>query len=339
MRIKKFQGKSFKDVLESVKHELGPDAVIISSSSRKDILSGASIIEITAAVDEKESSTVNSLNVERVDEALLKEIQRLKAEMSLLRESVTKLFPSLNDKSKGSLYNFLIKNNIEPHLAIMLIERANDLSELREVIKEEIKTLPKSFEEERGFVFYGLPGVGKTTTVYKMGQAFRSKGQKVMILSLDSRIGAIANLKEMSLKLKCDTKVVKEQRELYKIIHKDIERAKILIDTPGDGSINLASELRNLLKDMPVKKCLLMDSTMSKGTSIRVLKNFDTTSIDCIGFSKIDLAYNYGNLYNLAVFSGKPLSFLSSGAYGDESAKILHPDSAKNLIVGGICEN
>lgn len=339
MRIKKFQGKSFKDVLESVKHELGPDAVIISSSSRKDILSGASIIEITAAVDEKESSTVNSLNVERVDEALLKEIQRLKAEMSLLRESVTKLFPSLNDKSKGSLYNFLIKNNIEPHLAIMLIERANDLSELREVIKEEIKTLPKSFEEERGFVFYGLPGVGKTTTIYKMGQAFKSKGQKMMIISLDSRISAIANLKEMSLKLKCDTKVVKEQRELYKIIHKDIERAKILIDTPGDGSINLASELRNLLKDMPIKKCLLMDSTMSKGTSIRVLKNFDTTSIDCIGFSKIDLAYNYGNLYNLAVFSGKPLSFLSSGAYGDEAAKILHPDSAKNLIVGGICEN
>jgi len=35
MKIKKFQGRSFKEVLETVKKEMGPDAVILSSYSKK----------------------------------------------------------------------------------------------------------------------------------------------------------------------------------------------------------------------------------------------------------------------------------------------------------------
>ncbi|MEJ5226371.1 type IV secretion system DNA-binding domain-containing protein [Thermodesulfovibrio sp.] len=339
MRIKKFQGKNFKELLELVKQELGPDAVILSSKTNKDILSGNATIEITAAVDEGETPSINSLNIEKNDTGLLKELERLKAEVAFLRESVTRLFPSLSDKSKSSLYNFLIKNNIEPHLALILLERVSDIEQLKDRINEEIKTPKRSFEEERGFIIYGAPGTGKTTALYKMGRHLRSKGERVLIVSLDNRISSVASIKEMALNLKCDAKVVKEPKELYKIIHKEIEKNRLLIDTPGDGSANLATELRNLLKDSPLRKCLLLDSTMSKGASLRIMKNMDPTTFDCIGFSKIDLAYNYGNLYNLAVLSDKPVSFISSGAYGEEDSKIMHPQSIKNLILGGICEN
>lgn len=90
---------------------------------------------------------------------------------------------------------------------------------------------------------------------------------------------------------------------------------------------------------MPIKKCLIMDASMSMQSSFKILKTMDTASVDCIGFSKIDLAQTYGNLYNLSVLSGKPVSFITSGAYGEPQVKVLPPDTITNLIVGGVCAN
>jgi len=343
MKIKKFQGKSFKEVLEIVKKEMGPDAVILSSSSKKEPLSNRSYIEVTAAVDDGNEAFLclseRSEESPKIELGVFKEIERLKTEVSLLRESVAKLFPSLDDISKRGLYNFLIKNNVEPYLALMLIEKANDMNELRSAIERELKVCKNNFDEERGFIFYGLPGVGKTTTIFKIGQILRANNQKIMLLCLDHRISSVAYIKEIALKLKCEAKFVNESKELYKIMHKEIDRKKILIDTPGDVNISMAGELKNLLKDMPVKRCLIMDASMSTQSSMRILKTMDTAAIDCIGFSKIDLAQSYGSLYNLSILSGKPVSFITSGAYGESSARVLPPDTITNLVIGGGCEN
>ncbi|MGC8938489.1 MAG: hypothetical protein ACP5KH_05855 [Thermodesulfovibrio sp.] len=342
MKIKKFQGKSFKEVLEIVKNEMGPDAVILSTSSKKEPFSNNSYVEVTAAIDDSEAFYQDSLNsrlTTGVDHEVFKEIERLKIEVSLLRESITKLFPCLNDISKRGLYNFLIKNNVEPYLALMLIERANDMNELRTAIEKDLKICQNNFDEEKGFVFYGLPGVGKTTTIYKIGQILRTNNQKIMLLSLDSRISSVAYIKELALKLKCEAKFVKDSKELYKVMHKEIDRKKILIDTAGDANISIARQLKNLLKDMPVKKCLVMDASMSLGSSIRVLTTMDTASVDCISFSKIDLAQTYGNLYNLSVLSGKPVSFITSGAYEHPEARVFPPETITNLVIGGASEN
>ncbi|MDI1471807.1 MAG: hypothetical protein QMD43_01540 [Thermodesulfovibrio sp.] len=338
MKIKKFQGKSFKEVLETVKKELGPDAVIISSITKKDPLSNNSLIEITAAFDDSQENGFSIPSIQNIDQTVQRELEKIKIELALLRESVTHLFPSLNDNSKASLYNFMIKIGIEPHLALMLLEKVSDINELRNVIEKNIKEAEKDFEDERGFVFFGLPGVGKTTTLFKLGQSIRAKNQKIMILSLDQRISSVAYIKQIALSLKCDAKIVKDLKELYKIIHRDIDRTKILIDTPGDGNISSLSELKDLLKDVPIKKCLLMDASMSAGSSLRVLRNNDSSKIDCIAFSKIDLAHNYGNLYNIAVYSGKPISFITSGDYYD-NPKIYPPRALTNFVIGGVCEN
>jgi flagellar biosynthesis protein FlhF len=184
-----------------------------------------------------------------------------------------------------------------------------------------------------------LPGVGKTTSLFKMAKLIKNRNEKLMLLSLDQRISSVAYMKEMSLKLKCEAKIIKDPKELYKIVHKEIDRTKILIDTPGDEKITYASELKNLLKDTPIKKCLLMDASMTISSSIKTIRNVDSTVIDCIAFSKIDLACNYGNLYNLHVYSGKPISFVTSGGYENERAMIFPPSTVSNLIIGGICEN
>jgi flagellar biosynthesis protein FlhF len=54
MRVKKFEAKNMKDALQMVKHELGPDAVILSArDNRKSFgIGGQASVEITAAVSD-----------------------------------------------------------------------------------------------------------------------------------------------------------------------------------------------------------------------------------------------------------------------------------------------
>lgn len=338
MKIKRFHGKSFKSLLEKVKEELGPDAVILSSITKKDPLSNSAVVEITAAIDELEEESFKTVSPQSDEKNIQKEMDKIKLELALLRESVSKLFPSLSDNSKRMLYSLMIKIGIEPNLAIQLLEKVSNINELRTFIENEIKTTERDYENERGFVVFGLPGVGKTTAINKLANIIREKGQRLMILSLDQRISAVANIKEMAIRLKCDGKIIRDARELYKIVHKEIEKSKILIDTPGDGDLSYAMELRELLKDAPIKKCLLIDASMDMVSSARIIKNADISKVDCIAFSKIDLSCNYGNLYNLSVYSGKPLSFITSGSFQDKP-KIIPPKNVANLIIGGLCEN
>jgi len=340
MKIKKFQGKSFKEVLETVKKEMGVDAVILSSTVRKDQISGSSYIEITAALDEAYDGAffLNSDEKKVLDSGLFSEIEKLKEEMCFLRESINTFFPCLQDNSKKGLYSFLIKNGVDAHLALLLLERANNMDELRELLETELKISRTSFFDERGFVFYGLPGAGKTTTIFKMGKLFRERKEKFIIVSLDRRICSVARIKEIALKLKCDAKVLKDLKELYRIVHNNSNKVKLLVDTPGDSNMRFVSELKDLLKDSSVKRCYLVDASMSTQSSIKAFKTVDLTAVDCIGFTKLDLAYPYGTVYNLSVFSGKPVSFLTSGSC-ENGAKIYSPEVMTNLILGGVCEN
>ncbi len=339
MKIRKFQGKTFKEVLEMVKNELGPEAVILSSNTKRDPITNFSSIEVTAALDESKETAFNQISLEDNHKPLHLEIEKIKMEMALLRDSIAKILPVMNDNSKSSLYRLMIQSGIEHNLAVLLLERVSHIDELREILSREIKVTEGEIQNHKGFIFFGLPGVGKTTSLYKLGKLIKSRNEKLMLLSFDQRISSVAQIKEMSIKLRCEAKIVKDPKDLYKIVHKEIGRNKILIDTPGDGKITYASLLRDLIKDIPLRKCLVLDTSMATSASVNTLMNLDPKAYDCIAFSKIDIAHNYGNIYNLHFYSGKPITFLTLGGYNDEKAIIYPPYNAANLIIGGFCEN
>ncbi|MBI3593152.1 MAG: hypothetical protein HY099_06715, partial [Nitrospirae bacterium] len=59
MKIKKFVGRSFKEALETVKKELGSDAIILSSKSVKTGPFGMlnkDAVEVTVALDETDNN-------------------------------------------------------------------------------------------------------------------------------------------------------------------------------------------------------------------------------------------------------------------------------------------
>jgi flagellar biosynthesis protein FlhF len=345
MKIKKFIGQSFKDALEIVKDELGPDAIILSSKSIKSGPFGVGnrgAVEVTAAIDESVAMPIPAGPVKAVPsglEDILREIRGLRDEVGFLKETLRPIVPSLKiGKDKKGLYNLLVSQGVDAQFAIILLERAEDsLDSLKKVIVGDMKVQGLHAAEEKGLVFLGPSGVGKTTTMSKVAQMLTDQKKRVNLLTLDTgRIGAMAHMKELSGRLKCQFKAVKKITDLPKTIYKEIERGPVLIDTPGHDYKELMEDMKAIFPGgFPLKKCFLMDASMNADSVIRTWQTCDSEMIDTIGFTKLDMAARYGGLYNLSLMTGRPLSFITTGPDMPDAIKVPSSEFLAGLIVGG----
>jgi flagellar biosynthesis protein FlhF len=352
MKIKKFVGKSFKDALEIVKKELGPDAIILSSKAVKAGpfgIGAKEAVEVTAAIDE----TVNMPSPESISagggatasigfdgmEELLREIRGLRDEVGFLKETLRPIVPTLRvGKDKKGLFNLLINQGVDTQFAIILLERAqNSLDSLKNAIKRDVKIQGLMNAEESGLIFLGPPGVGKTTTMSKIAHLLVSKRKPVNLISLDdNRIGSLAYMKEMSRQLRCPLKVVRKISDLPKMIYKEAGRGPVLIDTPGYYYKEILEDINEIFPSgFPAKKCFLVDSTMSKPAAMKSWQSCNTDMIDSIGFTKLDMATQHGNIYNMSLLTSRPLSFITTGPDVPDDIRIPTSDFLAGLIIGG----
>jgi len=345
MRIKKFVGGSFKEALETVKRELGSDAIILSSKSMKTGPFGMlnkEAVEVTVALDENDDSSSNppekTLTAEMGD--LLKEIKGLREEVCYLKETLRPIVPSLKiGKDKKGLFNLLVRQGVDTQFAMLLLERSQEtLDSLKNSMKDDLKIQGLLPVEDSGLIFLGPPGVGKTTTVSKVAHFFASKRRPVNLISLDSeRIGSIANMKELSKQLRCSLRVVRGVSELPKILYKEMGRGPMLIDTPGTEFNNILEDITNIFPSgFPVKKCFLMDSSMNESSALKAWQNCKAGMIDSIGFTKLDMATHYGGLYNISMLTSRPLSFITTGPSVPDDIRVPTPEFLAGLIIGGI---
>lgn len=130
MRIKKFVGRSFKDALETVKRELGSDAIILSSKSVKSGPFGMrskEAVEVTVALDENDEALSNPSEAAAASERdeLLREIRGLREEVCYLKETLRPIVPTLRiGKDKKGLFNLLVKQGVDIQFAMLLLERS-----------------------------------------------------------------------------------------------------------------------------------------------------------------------------------------------------------------------
>jgi flagellar biosynthesis protein FlhF len=351
MKIKKFAGKNFKEALEMVKKELGSDAIILSSRTIRTGPMGLlkkETVEVTAALDEtadegafrQEMSPDGSFTL---SEDILRELRSLREEICFLKETLRPVVPTLRiSKDKKGLYNMLLKQGVDSQFAMVLLERSGDtVGSLINAIKLEVKVKRPVLSEDRGYMFFGPPGVGKTTTMSKVAHMFASSKRQVSLITLDSqRISSIAYMKELSRQLKCDLKFAKNVSELPRIIYKDSERGPVLIDTPGHECEQILRQTKDVFSSgFPLNKCLLMDASMDMSSTMKLWNHAAPYTIDTIGFTRLDLASQYGNLYNLSMLTGRPLSFLTDGPEVPKDIRVPTPDYIAGLITGGVCEN
>ena len=273
---------------------------------------------------------------ETVLESAMRDIRRalLEADVSL---SVAKEF--INQVKDQALGQEVLRS-ITP--AQMIIKIVND--ELIKILGSESSEINVSGVLPSSFMFTGLQGSGKTTTVAKIGKYLKSKlNKKVMLVSLDvNRPAAFDQLKILADKIEINILPKIENQMPIDIAKRSFEAAKlqdidfILFDTAGRTNIdeNLMKELSLLKNEIkPVETLLVLDSLTGQ-EAVNVASDF-SKNIKLTGsiLTRIDGDSRGGAALSMKSITGCPIKFMGVGEQVDD-LEVFHPERIANRILG-----
>lgn len=172
-------------------------------------------------------------------------------------------------------------------------------------------------------VFVGVNGTGKTTTVAKMAERFKSQGYSVVIAAGDTfRAGAIEQIDRHAEAL--GIKIIKHQEgadpaaiiydaiQFAKAKHKDI----VLADTAGrmHTNINLMDQLKKVCRVNNPNLIIFVDEAIAGNDAVERAKLFNN-AVPFHGsvLTKADADSKGGAAISISYTTGKPILFLGVG--------------------------
>ncbi len=208
----------------------------------------------------------------------------------------------------------IVKNVVkEVLLEILISGRCDDLYD----------TILSSAKKPYVIVFFGVNGVGKTTTIAKIAKYLMDKGLKVVLACSDTfRAAAIEQLKYHADKL--GIRMISHQygADPAAVAYDAIEHAKskgidvVLIDTAGrqHSNVNLMEELRKIVRVVqPDLKILVLDALTGNDAVTQARYFNDNVGVDALIFTKVDADIKGGAIISVLYELKKPVFFLGVG--------------------------
>ncbi len=207
----------------------------------------------------------------------------------------------------------------------LTIEEINDREAIRKKILLALRNrigisppLLKSSEKRKIVAFFGATGVGKTTTLAKLGAIYTIyQNKKVAFITVDNyRIAATEQLKRYAEIISLPTHVVNSPEQLQNTISRE-EADLILIDTSGRSPYNEKhlQDIDDLFKDVqePVEKVLVSAATAKRMDQQIIFESFSSIGIDKVIFSKLDESAAIGGLVETADKYNRGISYITFG--------------------------
>ena len=257
-----------------------------------------------------------------------------------------------DDENLNKIEEFLIKSDvgieaaseIKQIISTKKIDPSKDLSlEINLILKDYIISLMKPLENKSFFtkkdklnatLISGVNGVGKTTTIGKIGKILKSNGNKVMFAASDTfRAAAIEQLENWANKI--DVQVIKSSQgsDPASVAYKAIEDAlknnfdQVLIDTAGrlQNKKNLMEEYKKIANvtkkidaEAPHDVVLVLDATSGQNIINQVEEFNKIIPITGIIMTKLDGTAKGGILLALAKKYKLPIIALGLGEKEDD---------------------
>ena len=258
----------------------------------------------------------------------------------------------IDDENLNKIEEFLIKSDvgieaaseIKQIISTKKIDPSKDLSlEINLILKDYIISLMKPLENKSFFtkkdklnatLISGVNGVGKTTTIGKIGKILKSNGNKVMFAASDTfRAAAIEQLENWANKI--DVRVIKSSQgsDPASVAYKAIEDAlknnfdQVLIDTAGrlQNKKNLMEEYKKIANvtkkidaEAPHDVVLVLDATSGQNIINQVEEFNKIIPITGIIMTKLDGTAKGGILLALAKKYKLPIIALGLGEKEDD---------------------
>ena len=266
-----------------------------------------------------------------------------------------------NIKYLRMIYNKLIESEVDEKVANMIIEdidtslkKESNIDNIISAIYQKIILKlgePEAVNTDNGrtaVFFLGPTGVGKTTTIAKLASEFKlNKGLKVALITADTyRIAAVEQLNTYAGILDVPVSVIFTPEELVEALNKYSDYDLILIDTAGRSHRNTeqVGELEQLLEvtekaelDINIVKYLVMSATTKYRDLLNITDAYKDIKDFRLLFTKLDETNAYGNILNIRIHTGEPLSYITSGQAVPEDISVVDvQDLAKRLIIGEV---
>ena len=258
----------------------------------------------------------------------------------------------IDDKTLDQIEEYLIQSDVgleaaEEIKTIISQEKIdpkkNTIEEVNLILRNYIINLMKPLENESFFdkkdklnavLVSGVNGVGKTTTIGKMGKILKSKGNKVMFSACDTfRAAAIEQLENWANKI--DVQITKSTQgsDPASVAYKAVENAMksnfnhVLIDTAGrlQNKKNLMEEYKKIAnvtkkidRDAPHDVILVLDATSGQNVINQVEEFNKVIPITALIMTKLDGTAKGGILLALAKKYKIPIIALGLGEKEDD---------------------
>ena len=219
-------------------------------------------------------------------------------------------------------------------------DKITDPKELKEVIVDELfiiyvdgevlsTKLKTSDSKPTVYLFVGVNGVGKTTTIAKLANIYKEKGNSVLLIAGDTfRAGATKQLKEWSEKVGVSFYGKEEGTDPSSVIYEGLEKAKqegidyVFIDTAGrlQNKVNLMKELEKmnkvigkLVENAPHETLLVIDATTGQNGISQAKAFKEITPVTGIVLTKLDGTAKGGIVLAIKEEVNLPVKFIGLG--------------------------
>ena len=267
-----------------------------------------------------------------------------------LRDIVVK--KEIDDKTLDRIEEYLIQSDVGVVAAAEIkeiicdskIDPKKDIAdEINIILKEYIITLMKPLENDHFFkkkekiittLVSGVNGVGKTTTIGKIGKILKANGNKVMFAASDTfRAAAIEQLDSWAKKIDVVITKSAQNADPASVTFKAIEAAinnnfdQVLIDTAGrlQNKKNLMEEYKKIANvtkkidpDAPHDVILVLDATSGQNVINQVEEFNKIIPITGIIMTKLDGTAKGGILLAVAKKYKLPILALGLGEKEDD---------------------
>lgn len=405
MIIKKFQGKTEAEAVESAKKELGSNVVIMNvrNMKRKGMFSflKPQMIEVTVALEEEPEQSSIPLKEEAVKQPLIDAIvhkaameaaasidnnmtkdaavENSRKDSSAIEEKLDTLHTLLEqqlqkpDETKGDvleeeeeseverfmklLYNTMLTNEVSEKNANQIIDEIEKINKpnmpfdyaLANTYQKMILKFGKPIEitpAKKGpkvIFFIGPTGVGKTTTIAKIASKFSvESGRKVALLTADTyRIAAAEQLRTYANILEVPFRVIYSTEEIEQALRDFRSYDFIMVDTAGHSHQNEAQKeamtsFVHSVDGMAEKEVFLVLSATTKYRDlISIADTYSAMTEYKLIFTKLDETTTLGNLLNLKLHTGAPLSYVTYGQNVPDDIEIFNPQKTVKQLLGG----
>jgi fused signal recognition particle receptor len=236
-------------------------------------------------------------------------------------------------------------------------KKIEDPSELSEIIvdklfeiylKDEVIITDLTYDKDKinVYLFVGVNGVGKTTSIGKIAHQFLSEGHKVLVIAGDTfRAGAIEQLKIWADRAKVAFYSKEQFADPSSVIYDGLQKAKnegydvVLVDTAGrlQTKVNLMNELSKMHRVIEnslgyeVSETLLVIDATTGQNGIRQAEVFkEATNVTGIILTKLDGTAKGGVVLAIRHLYNLPIKYVGFGEKIDD----LVPFDIEDYIYG-----